>query len=95
MPELHGAGSLFPMDPFLMVGLDDLDVFSHTRTAKTSILKSPELQWQNGVEIEMRRRPTTKNYARKTLSHPISPWSSHMEDFFWSAGVCFLKQRLS
>lgn len=37
MPELQGFESHFPKDPFLVVAPDDLEVFSNTRTVKTSI----------------------------------------------------------
>lgn len=37
MPELQGFESHFPKDPFLVVGPDDLEVFSNTKTVKTFI----------------------------------------------------------
>lgn len=82
MPETQGAASHFPMDPFPMVGFDDLELFSNSRTVKFFIFKSPVTCSGRMVRKQMRGGSITHNYARKTPSHPISPQSSSMEEFF-------------
>lgn len=66
-------------------------LFQHKNCKNLHFQKHSELQWQNGVEVEIKKGSLTKNYTRKTLSHSISPRSSYMEEIF---GVWFLKQSL-